>query len=141
MSHSYRQSQSAFTLIEMMIVVAILGILAAIAYPSYQGYVKKAKRTEMMSELQSIGSQIEAQKIAQGKYVQRADANYPTQGDELYTVTMSIDANNDGRIGDWLLTATPITTAMMKGDGNLTLDYTGKKCHGSQCSMDDGWRQ
>jgi|26BtaG_2_1085354.scaffolds.fasta_scaffold00258_10 type IV pilus assembly protein PilE len=141
MSYSYRQAQSAFTLIEMMMVVAILGILAAIAYPSYQGYVQKAKRTEMMTELQSIGNQIEAQKIAQGKYVQRPSANYPTQGDELYTVTMVLDANNDGQKGDWSLTATPITTAMMKGDGNLTLDYTGKKCHGTQCSMDDGWRK
>lgn len=141
MRGSHRQAQSAFTLIEMMIVVAIIGILAAIAYPSYQNYIIKTKRTEMMSELQSIGSQIEAQKIANGKYVQRASAEYPEQGDKLYTVTMLVDANKDKQDGDWQLMAEPKSGTLMASDGNLTLDYTGRKCHGSQCSMDDGWRK
>ena len=44
-------SQLGFTLIELMIVVAILGILAAIAYPSYQGYVERTNRADMMSEM------------------------------------------------------------------------------------------
>ena len=55
-----------FTLIELMIVVAIIGVLAAIAYPSYQRYVIKTKRTDMMTEMQNIASQIESRKLAQG---------------------------------------------------------------------------
>lgn len=43
-----------FTLIELMIVVALIGILAAIAYPSYQQYVLKSKRTEAKAALMDL---------------------------------------------------------------------------------------
>ena len=48
---SFRSKSSGFTLIELMIAVAIVGVLAAIAYPSYIEYVKKGRRAEVMVQM------------------------------------------------------------------------------------------
>ena len=54
------KAQKGFTLIELMIVVAIIGILAAIAIPQYQTYVAKSQVSRVMSESGQLRTAIEA---------------------------------------------------------------------------------
>ncbi|MBP3946436.1 type IV pilin protein [Psychrobacter sp. K31L] len=141
------KQQQGFTLIEMMIVVAIIGVLAAIAYPNYQQYVIKTKRTDMMSEMQNIASQIESRKLAQGSYsaisagikTEFATA-YPRQGTAMYDVTIT-----DPLVTKWIITATPKTSSQIANDGNLSLNYQNIKCRiqgvNRKCSTGNDWNK
>ena len=67
-----RHNQKGFSLIEMMIVVAIIGIVAAIAVPTYMGVQKKGKRTEYKTNLEIVKLLEEKRHAEQGTYIDAA---------------------------------------------------------------------
>ncbi len=83
-------NQEGFTLIELMIVVAIIGILAAIAIPNFMTYQCKAKQTEAKSNLANIRTMQEAYNAEQDTYSDSYTLiGFSLKGDARYTYNVT----------------------------------------------------
>ena len=91
--------QGGFTLIELMIVVAIVGILAAVAVPNYQRYITKAKISESITLLASLKPWAVEYHLANQKYPATlaslgSDLEGQTKGSYLKSIAIENDAGN-----------------------------------------------
>ena len=130
MKHS--SNQFGFTLIELMITVAVIGILAAVALPSYTTYIQRGWRADARVVLLE-NSQFMARFYSQNlSYLSGANAptlpviQSPQSGTARYNITAVANAATAATAAGFTLTATPTGWEDTRC-GNLTLSQLGQK--------------
>jgi type IV pilus assembly protein PilE len=129
---------NGFTLIEILIVVTIIGILAAVAIPNYSNYVVKSSRSGAQTELLQLAAIEEKIYLNSNAYSPNISTAYDgtaTGGlnstgfskDSKYTLDVAVSS-----VGQtFTLSATPVAGSSQSSDGTLSISENGKKLWGA----------
>ncbi|MCW5237611.1 type IV pilin protein [Verminephrobacter eiseniae] len=141
----HQRMQSGFTLIELMIVVAIIGVVSGLAYPSFKEQLAKSRRADAKAILVGAQQWMERFYTENFRYDQNSagmavtDATQfpsrfsvsPTTGSALYAirVVLKVDANGVKKKHEYAVTATRMPGSAMANDrcGDFSIDHLGRK--------------
>ena len=132
-----RRSNRGFTLIEMLIVIAIIGIVITIGYPSLTEYVKKGRRTEVAGLLSEQAQILERfyskSNVYSGATGLSAGNDYytiaPTLTDQTFLLTATRKAGSamaTDKCGDFTITNTGVRSMVNAASGLTTKDCWGR---------------
>jgi type IV pilus assembly protein PilE len=132
-------TQRGFTLIELMVVVVVIGILAAIGYPSYTDYIRRGKVAEATSTLSDVRNKMETFYLDNRTYVGSDAANLPCNatvlntGKKYFTYDCATPAPTAGA---YTITAVGNAT---EGMGGFTYTITEQNVRASTVTGVTGW--
>ena len=127
MTRPLPKTQHGFTLIELMIVVAIVGILSAIAYPSYAEYIRKGHRADARAGLLQAQQWLERASTATGVYPTVLPANLTWAADTAKRYTIGFQAGNDNSSFTLVATRKAATAQATDRCGDFTVTNTGTR--------------
>ena len=124
-----------FTVVELLVTLAIIGILSAIAFPSYQSHVRKGTRASAQALMMQIADReaqylLDARNYAVGSSaLTTLNVSVPTDVSSKYTITVTAadGSSTASTPPTYTVTATPISGGSQVADGTLTLTHTGAK--------------
>jgi len=137
-SMAAKRGHRGFTLIDLVIAIAIVGILTRIALPAYQSYVVRGSRQAAQSELVALANAQEKIFLNSNAYTANMTAAYTGQSagglgvtsgtskDTRYTFTAAATATT------FTLTATPVAGTPQASDGNLTINEQNVRTWGTK---------
>jgi len=120
-----KRNVKGFTLIELMIAVVIIGLLAAIAYPSYTGIIQKTRRQEAQRTL------LESSQVMEGFYAMNVNYSGAVTANKLTIFTVSEEFSDYYNLtavatnSTFTLTATPYGDQANEDCGTLTITQNG----------------
>ncbi|WP_019613879.1 type IV pilin protein [Psychromonas ossibalaenae] len=125
-----------FSLIELLIVIAIIGVLVGVAFPSYQSHIQKGNRVAAQLALTQIAQEFERESARQGDYPTGSAAAATiaaVDSPDSYTFTPTISTGDTFEI-----TAAPVTGSISENDecGTLSINQTGET---TDDSSNDCW--
>ena len=135
MKKTLKTRQRGFTLMELMITVAVIGILSAIAYPAYQDYVRKSRRVDAKNALLDMASRQERFYSVNNKYaLTAAELGYSALPYDIAsgggtTYSLSVASTDGGKT--WTATAAPTGAQAKDVCSSFTLTDQGTRANTS----------
>ena len=128
--NKFKRLQKGFTLIELMIVVAIIAILSAIALPSYTEYIKRSNRTAAQSQMMDIANRQQQFLFADRVYADTTkivSSGFALPPELSSKYTFKVEADNSAEPPIYTITFKPVKGSSQEKDVELTLNHQGVK--------------